>query len=139
MESVPLPSGRTLIVAIAPFAVASKLRKVVAGELLGVELELGKIDLNLDLKNLDPRTLNTMKNVVCRLLASEAVEAALFECAVRSTVEGVKVTRETFEAAEYRADFLPVAWEVIRANLAPFFAGLSLSSLTSSGQKSGAP
>lgn len=141
MTEKTLPSGRTLAIGIAPFAVANKLRKVVAAELLVVEVDVGKIDpkkltLDADLLSLDGKLLNTLKNVVCKLMASDAVENAFFECAARCTIDGQKITRGTgseqgtFDAPEARGDFLPTAWEVIRANLAPFFAGLDLSSLT---------
>jgi hypothetical protein len=134
-----LPSGRTLVVSIAPFPAASKLRKIIAAELLKVEINVGKLDLNLDIKNLDPRALNTLKNVVCLLLSSDAVEAGFFECAARCTIDGAAIKRDSFDHEQSRQDFIPCAWEVIRANLAPFFASLDLSSLTSAPAKSAAP
>lgn len=141
MDTKTLPSGRTLAIGIAPFSAANKLRKVVAAELLLVEVDVGKIDakkltLDADLLSLDGKLLNTLKNVVCKLMASDAVENAFFECAQRSTIDGAKITRGTgseqgtFDAPEARGDYLPSAWEVIRANLAPFFVGLDLSFLT---------
>lgn len=139
-----LPSGRSLVVGIAPFAAANKLRKVVAAELLSVEVDLGRVDpkkltLDAEVLSLDSKLLNTLKNVVMRLLASDAVEGAFYECALKSTIDGAKITRESFEPAEARGDMLPAAWEVIRANLAPFFAGLDLSSLTRPGATNGDP
>lgn len=139
MTEKTLASGRTLVVNVAPFAAANKLRRVVASELLKVEIEVGKLDLNVDLKNLDSRSLNTLKNVVCQLLASETVEASFFDCAARSTIDGAAIKRDSFDAEEARGDFLPTAWEVIRANLAPFFASLDLSSLTSAAAPRSAP
>lgn len=125
---------------MAPFSVASKLRKIVAVELLKVEIDLGKINLGTEIRNLDGRSLNTLKNVVCQLLASDAVESAFFECAARCTIDGAAIKRDTFENPDARGDFLPVAWEVIRFNLSPFFEGLDLSSLTSApGPKNGPP
>ena len=131
-DTIPLPSGRKLRLAVAPFSTANKLRKVVASELLAVriDVDLAKIDFELDVSKMDSRALNTMKDVVCKLLASDAVEACFWECAARCTLDGVKITRGddrnpgTFDDVESRPDMLPVAWEVIRANLAPFFAGL---------------
>ncbi len=131
MDPVILPSGRSLVIGLAPLQVAGKLRRVVASELLKVDVQVEslKIDMKLDVTKVDSKTLNTIKNIICTALASEAVENCFFECALRSTIDGEKITRESFERPETRGDFLPAAAEVIRANLAPFFAGLSLSSL----------
>jgi hypothetical protein len=139
MTEVTLKSGRVLRIQIAPFADASKLRKVVASELLSVNVEVAKLDLKTDLSRLDPGALNTMKNVACRLLSSDPVEAAFFACAARCTIDGAAIKRDTFENEDARGDFLPAAWEEIRANLAPFFEGLDLSSLTSGPDKTGGP
>lgn len=139
MHEVTLKSGRTLRLAVAPFAVANKLRKTVASELLKVEIDVGKIDMSMDIRNLDPRALNTLKNVVCQLLASDQVEACFFECAGRCTLDGQAVKRETFDSEDARGDFLPCAWEVIRHNLAPFFESLDLSSLTSAPTPAASP
>lgn len=140
MHQVDLKSGRTLLITIAPFAVANKLRKTVAAELLKVEIDVGKLDMSLDIRNLDPRALNTLKDVVCQMLASDQVEACFFECAARCTIDGSSIKKDSFENEDARGDFLPCAWEVIRHNLAPFFESLDLSSLTSAPPpKSGPP
>jgi hypothetical protein len=141
MESLPLPSGRTLKVAIAPFSVANKLKKIIAAELrtVKIDVDVSKLDLDLDLSKMDAKALNTMKDIVCTLLASDSVERAFFECAARCTIDGVKITPGTdkeagsFDDIESRPDFIPVAWEVIRANVGPFFQGLG--SLFSTAQK----
>lgn len=132
MPAIVLPSGRSLEVGIAPLQVAGKLRRTVAAELLKVDVQIDalKLDANLDLSKVDSKTLNTIKNVICTALASEAVENGFFECAIRSTIDGEKVTRDSFERPETRGDLIPAAGEVIRANLAPFFAGLDLSLLS---------
>lgn len=129
MEDVNLKSGHVLGFGIAPFSVANKLRKVVAAELLKVELQIEKIDFKADFSKLDPKALNSVKNVAMQLLASDALEAAVFECLARCTLDGEAIKRDSFEEEAMRGDFLPCAWEVIRRNLAPFFANLDLSSL----------
>lgn len=142
-DPITLPSGRSLVVEIAPFVPANKLKKAIAADLVGVDLSglnLGKLDANMDLSKLDGASLNAFKNVLCILLASDKVEASVFECALRSTIDGVKVTRESFDPAEARGDFMIVAWEVIKANAGAFFGGINLSSFlparaTTEGQK----
>ena len=144
-ENVTLKSGRVLILDVAPFKDARQLSKVVCRELSAINIDLGTasfkgLSLDSDVGALlsNPGALSTIKNVFAQLLASDALEKAIFDCAIRCTLNDNKVTIDAFEAPNMRGDFLPVAWEVMRFNLAPFFANLNLSSLTSGlGKKSG--
>lgn len=134
MDTTTLKTGRELQLGLAPFAVGSKLFKTVLGELRTINIEATKLDLNmeLDLRKIDPRLINTMKDLFCEIASSDAVESAFFECAGRCLLDGKKITRETFESPDMREDYLPVAWEVIKYNLLPFFRGLA-SQLSTSG------
>src|SRR5690242_20291792 len=126
-DPITLKSGAVLTVAIASFASGNKLMKTVARELSGV-------DFNLELKNLDElseKDINVLKNVVFRIIQSDAIEQALLECMKKCLYNDQRITLETFETEDARQDYLPVAWEVMKANLRPFFSGLDLSSLTS--------
>ncbi len=148
METIELKSGVKLGLAVAPFSSANKLRKALAAELgaVSLDLDLSKLGANvadLDVAKLPPSALNSLKNVICKLLSSDVIEAAFFECAARCTLDGKKITREIFDENEaLRVELIPVAQEVIRANVAPFFASLDLRSLIQSaapsrGQPSG--
>ena len=81
--------------------------------------------MELNLQKIDPKLINIMKDAFCEIASSETVEAAFFECAGRCLLNGQKITRETFEEPDAREDYLPIAWEVIKFNLAPFFRGLA--------------
>jgi len=127
MDPITLKSGASLAVTVAPFTVARQLMKVVARELAGVEF-------NLDLTGFDQlsgQDINVFKNAVFKILQSDAVEAAMFECAKKCLYNNQSILPTTFEPEEARGDYLPVAWEVMKANLRPFFSGLDLSSWTS--------
>jgi len=128
-DPIELKSGRVLAIGLAPFSVANKLLKTIARELASVsfDMDLG----NVDLASIKPRDINTLKNAAFQLLQSDAVEAALSECMKRCTYEEQKITPATFETEDARADYLPVAWEVMKANLTPFFKNLALPSLGS--------
>lgn len=128
-ESIALKSGRELVLTIADFKAGNKLRKVIATELRGVDLKIDKLDPNMDISKLGRDGLNTMKDIICQLLASDAVENCFFECAARCTIAGVAIRRDSFEPEDARPDFLPAAQEVIIFNLKPFFANLDLRSL----------
>lgn len=129
MSSLPikLKSGAVLAVGIAPFSDATKLFKTVANELKKVEVNLTSIDM----KNIMSNDINSIKNLIFQILGSDEMEECFFKCAIRSTINGAKVQPSSFESEDARGDYLPVAWEVIKANLSPFFKNLDLSSLTS--------
>lgn len=126
-DPITLKSGSILEVGIAPFSAGTRLMKVVAKE-------LSTVSFNLNLSSfaeLSGQDINVLKNALFQLMQSDALEAALMECAKKSTYNGQKITPTTFEPEDARQDYLPVAWEVMKANLSPFFKGLNLSSLTS--------
>ena len=125
MEKITLKSGRELSLAVAPFASANKLRKEIVRELRQVKIdtEIASFDIKkIAATELDAKTINTLKDAVCQLLGSDTVESAMMECAGRCLLNGQKINQATFEDA--REDYLVVAWEVIKLNVAPFFADL---------------
>ena len=134
-DPITLKSGSTLEIGIASFASGNRLMKTVARELAAVSF-----DFNLsNFSDLSGQDINVLKNAVFQLLQSDALEAALMECAKKSLYNGEKITPQTFEPEDARQDYMPVAWEVMKANLSPFFKGLDLSSLTSAKPSSNAP
>lgn len=136
-ETLTLESGAKLDLGMAPFATGMKLFKTVANELKLVNFELGLEDMNL--RRLADKDINTFKNAILQLAGSDALEAALFACMERCLYNGVKIDRKTFEPEDARADYLPVAWEVMKYNLAPFFKNLSLSFRTQPGTPAPSP
>lgn len=132
---ITLKSGATLTIGIAPFLAGTKLIRTISRE-----LALVKVDFDLDtLNGVGAKDISTLKNALFTLLASEAVEHAIMECAKKSLYNGQGITAGTFESEEARPDYLPVMAEVVKANLRPFFSGLDWSSLIKSNQKSAAP
>lgn len=130
-ESITLKSGRELVINIADFKAACRLRRTIANELRGVKLEIDKLDPNMDIAKLGRDEINTFKDIICQLLGSEAVERCFFECATRCTIDKAAIRLDTFESEDARPDFLPVAQEVIIFNLKLFFVNLDLKSLVS--------
>lgn len=127
-DPITLKSGAELAVQLAPFSVANKLVKAVARELTTVnfDMDLGSVDL----AKIQPKDINTLKNAAFQLLQSDPVEAALMACMERCLYNGQKIVKATFEDENTRADYLPVAWEVMKANLTPFFKNLAFESST---------
>ena len=135
MDPIQLKSGAALAVSIAPFAAGKHLLKTVARE-------LSTVDFNLDLKSFDSlseKDVNVLKNVAFQVIGSDAIEAAIMKCAEKCLYNGERIISTTFESEETRPDYLPVAWEVMKANLRPFLTGLDLSSSTKSKPNSNAP
>ncbi len=125
-DPITLKSGSELQVSIAPFAAGNRLLKTVAKELSAVEfnMDFGEIDLS----KISTKDINTLKNAVFRLLQSDDVEKSVMECMRRCLYNGQSIQPNTFESESARQDYLPVAWEVMKANLLPFFSGLALPS-----------
>lgn len=120
---------------MAPFSKGTKLFKVIASELKGVEVELG----DMKMADIGSKDINSLKNVIFQLIGSDALEAAFFDVAMHSLHDGQSIKRAIFEPDSARGDYLPTAWEVIKFNIAPFFSGLDLSSLTKSSPKPNGP
>lgn len=113
MREVSLPSGATLMVDSAPFSQARALWHAVLGELKAVPITSGATD-----------TGNALKDLLCGAFSSPAVDRALKPCLIRSTYNGQKITDETFEPVEARADYVSVCLEVAKDNVLPFGSGL---------------
>lgn len=133
--TITLKSGRLLEIQLPSFTDASRLYKVLAAELIKVDLsfKLG------DLKSFVSRDIGSLKNVFCQILSSESIEAAVFKCAAGCTLDGERIVRDSFEKAEHRRDWFPVAQEVAKHALAPFFADLEFGSSAPASSPSDAP
>ena len=128
-----LGSGATLGLQIADFEDAIALHDAVIGELVGIKIE------GLDLEKFDPKDLFTKdisayKDLIFKVVISRTVRDAFFRCAACCTYQAPsasapdRITRNTFQPEGARADFYPVAGEVVVLNLAPFFKNLKLPS-----------
>jgi hypothetical protein len=122
-----LPSGAVLDMTMCPFQVGDRLLKVVMAEAESVKVALGiKAKTLKDLFDVDfnDEMINTLKNLVARMIASDAVSEVLWQCMERVTYNNQKVTKDTFDKEEARADYLIVFKEVLWFNLYPFFKNL---------------
>ena len=131
-ESVKFKSGNVLVIQPAPFAVASALRRVIMAEMKSVVIDTSGLDFSNLLGSGIP--LNTVKDLICQLLASEKVENAVWDCMSKgpATLNYMKMTPAMFDGPEgfkLREDYLNCALEVALANLMPFISGLDLSLL----------
>jgi hypothetical protein len=126
-KKITLPSGRILEIQ-SDFGPAKELFKVVARELLAVNIDIDKIDLQ-KLNDVTTGELNILKNAVLALAGSDAVERCVQECMRTCLYKGDKIGPQTWEDEQARKDWLPVTARVLWENLSPFFGGLDLKSL----------
>ncbi len=130
-ERKTLKSGNVVLLQMASFAVSMKLLKVVVNEVKQVDVgDALKLGGEMKIENLAGMDLpvDALKNLVCQLLGSDALEMAIRDCMKGCQYNGEAIKPDTFEDENARADYLPVAWEVIQLNLGPFFKGLSFKS-----------
>lgn len=113
IREVTLPSGAVLKLNPAPFADARNLYQAVLEELKGSRFDPQQsIDVNF------------FKDMLCSMLSSKKVEAALEKCMQRATYDGIKITKDTFEPVKARDDYLTVCFEVAKENVLPFMKSL---------------
>ena len=113
MKEITLPSGVELKITPATFTDANNLYKAIASEAKGFDVGLGSdIDSKL------------IKDIICTLVSSEKIEAALWKCFKRCTYGGLNIDLETFESTEAREDYFVICKEVLSENIAPFLKSL---------------
>ena len=122
-----LDSGARIEIQVSSFEVCNRLLKTVMREVDGVKVSLGIKSgaKNLGDLELNDDALNTIKSFIARIISSESVESVLWECMPVVLYNDGKVTRDTFENIEARADYLPLMKEVLVYNLTPFFKNLN--------------
>lgn len=129
MEPIKLPSGATLRISLSTFSESNALLKALMVETKGLKIDpKAEIDVNL------------WKDLFCAALSSPLVETALAKCLARSLYDGMKISlAETFEPEAARQDYLPVCWEVGKANLAPFMKDLFAKYFPQPGKRAPSP
>ena len=144
MKNIPLSSGATLGFQLARFNDGMNLFNATFKELVGVPF--GAQGSSLDIANFLKMDISELKDVVIKVATSDKVQEAIWKCMESCTYQsfndsvGLKITKNTFESEDARADFLLVVWEVATLNLVPFFKNLgSLLSTPSKGVDGSAP
>ncbi len=114
MENViiTLPSGAKLEITPAPFPQANALYKAVLAE--GVKVKIEGFD----------SVENAIKDAFCIAMSSPLIESCVKACMARATYKGLKITDETFEPMDARADYTEVFSAVMKETLKPFTKSL---------------
>lgn len=124
-EFIP-PSGKKVKVIPASFAVSMKLKNTIMTTLAKNGIDLKGFDVSkMSLKQeINADLLNTLITTVMAVDGNDEVVKVLFECMSVCTHDHERITEATFEDEGARGDYYPIAIEVIKANLLPFFKGL---------------
>ena len=109
-----LPSGAVLQVNLAPFADSKALYQAVLEEVRGISINDDQ-DIGV----------NLIKDLFCTGFSSKKIEATLEKCLARCLYKGERITKDSFEDAEARGDYMKVLIEVTKENILPFVKSLS--------------
>lgn len=124
---ITLPSGAVLEASMSSFDEGKSLFKAVMREMETIKLDIGDMDFS-SLTNKDAEIssemVNTMKNIVSRLISSDEIESCLWPCLGRATINNIKVSPGTFEDVEIRGDYIIVLKEILIFNMSPFTKSL---------------
>mgnify|MGYP004568317085 CR=1 FL=1 len=112
MEFVTEENKAKVIINAAPLQDAFRLKAVIQKALLnnGIKIE--------DIKE------NDIFNILMALDSSEEVFNAMFDCLKKSSYNGIKITKETFEPEETRGDLYEVFFYCLKVNIYPFLRSL---------------
>jgi hypothetical protein len=125
-------SGAEVVINMADFIDASRLRVAVLGAIKESGVEISKVDIEKLLSGVKEDmgaavksgALDSLLDMVISLDCSEKVNNEIFNCLKRSTYNSEKITRDTFNELEARGDYYHIVIMCLKVNLAPFFKTL---------------
>jgi len=120
MEKVNLPSGAILELDLLSFADAWEVTQLLTAELEKINVDLKSIDFS----NVQATDIVNLKGPICAVLSNKQITAIANACFKKCIYNGLRIDANTFEKKEARADYLPVVFHALRANVTPFFANL---------------
>jgi hypothetical protein len=130
MKELTGNNGAKIKIGVAPFKDSMALKNAIFAEFTKGGLDINGIlggkgvgdFLSMDAQDLD---INKIVLPILQIDSSDAVSNALFRCMARCTYNSGVINEDTFETEAARGDYYLVAFEVLKANLAPFFSGVA--------------
>jgi len=118
------PSGAKVVINPADFEAAMELKSCIMRELSksDVKMELSAFARREDGEN----DIADIVKLFAAMDASKEVQNAVFDCLIRCTYGGEKITRNTFEDVNARQDYYDIVFYCIKENLSPFAKSLRL-------------
>lgn len=129
MDKEILKSGKALYVDLAPITSSWKLFQavVMAFKKNGINLKVD-LDTEINFRDIFLKNAGECLNGLMDIVVSDTVIETVLDCAAKCLYEagGVKhkITLDTFEKEDFRADFFEVMYKIAIRNLRPFFPQL---------------
>jgi hypothetical protein len=120
-------SGIEVKIEPSTFQDAMQLKRNIEKALLKNNINIANIDIDLDKiknKQIDLTLITPFLEIIMILDSDENVHNSIFKCLERCLYNKEKITIETFEPLEARADYYEVIFSCLKANLMPFFKTL---------------
>lgn len=117
-------SGAKVKINVAPFGAAMKLKSAIQKKYAETGIEIAGDFKELKLSELD-LSIDKIAQLAMALDSSEEIYRALFDCLIRCTYNGEKITESTFEPVEAREDYYQIVIECLKVNFTPFLKGLA--------------
>lgn len=130
-EKIQLKSGRFLEVQESSFLNRENFKRLLLKELEQININLGDAQQLFE-RSVNSEMINTLKNLICKLLGSKEIEEFLFTNLFKTCLyNNKKIDYDLFDSdAGAEEDYLFICWEVIRRNLPKYLLKLNMSSLT---------
>lgn len=124
-----LPSGKTLEIQMGDWEESVNLMEVVFKEAETINIALGIKGKSLEeffTANLGDDAIDTLKNIIARLISSKNIKEALVPLMNKTLYDGIKCTNPDIKnTVEFRGDYFLILKEVMVYNLSPFFKNLN--------------
>lgn len=112
MEFTTEENKAKVVINAAPLEDAIRLKSAIQKSLISQNI------------NLETISEGDMVNLFLAIDSSPEVYNCLFECLKKSSYDGIKITKETFEPEEARGDLYEVFYYCLKVNIFPFFKSL---------------
>lgn len=113
MPEIKTTSGASVVINIAPWEDAKRLKKA-------IERELANAGIKLNMQS----DVSELFSALLRVDSSDDVDAALWPCLARCTRDGSKIIPAMFDTADGRADYYEIVTACIQENLRPLVESL---------------
>lgn len=120
MESVTLPSGAELRITLLPLEDAWEIQRIVATEISALDVDIRAVNFT----ELQPQDILNLKKPFFQALSSSKLVDAGKRCFSRCLYNDFKIDATTFESPKARGDYIFVIFNLLRANISPFFVNL---------------
>ncbi len=129
MHSFTTKSGKEVRLEIADWEKVSELKSAIMTSLAKSDFSVMDIATAFQKKDEDisenGELIDSIFKAILFLGGSKDIDKAVISCLERSLYNHQRITQETFNSPEARADYYEIFISCIKVNLAPFFASLT--------------